>query len=112
MSIAIAADPIPLRQDERGVIRVGSTRVTLDTVVGAFKDGASAEEIVQQYDVLELGDVYRVIGYYLHHRTEVEDYLRQQGAAADELRTRLESQSGTAGIRERLLAGQRGKPGF
>ena len=25
MSIAIATDPVPLRQDERGVIRVGST---------------------------------------------------------------------------------------
>lgn len=112
MSIAIVADPIPLRQDERGVIRVSSTRVTLDTVVGAFKDGASAEEIVQQYDVLELGDVYKVIGYYLHHRAEVEDYLRQQGAAADELRTRLESQSEVAGIRERFLARQRAKPGL
>jgi uncharacterized protein (DUF433 family) len=111
MTIAIAADPVPLRQDERGVIRVGSTRVTLDTVIGAFKDGASAEEIVQQYDVLELGDVYKVIGYYLHHRTDVEDYLRQQGAAADELRSRLESQAEVAGIRDRLLARQQAKSG-
>ena len=111
MTIAIAADPIPLRQDERGVIRVGSTRVTLDTVIGAFKDGASAEEIVQQYDVLELGDVYKVIGYYLHHRAEVESYLRQQEAAAGELQTRLESQSEITGIRERLLARQQAKSG-
>ena len=109
MSIAIATDPVPLRQDERGVIRVGSTRVTLDTVIGAFKDGASAEEIVQQFDVLELGDVYKVIGYYLHHRAEVEEYLRQQGAAADELQARLESQSEIVGIRERLLARKRTK---
>ena len=68
------------------------------------KDLASAKEIVQEYDVLELGDVYKVIDYYLHHRSEVEDYLRQQGTAADELRTRLEFQSEIAGIMERLLA--------
>ncbi len=34
-----------LSRDADDVIRVGGTRVTLDTVVGAYRDGASAEEI-------------------------------------------------------------------
>lgn len=107
MSFAVAADPVPLRQDERGVYRIGSTRVTLDTVIGAFKDGATAEEIVQQYDTLELGDVYKVIGYYLHHRADVEAYLRQQEEAGQQLQAHLEARSDVVGIRERLLARQR-----
>lgn len=53
MSLAIEqSQPIPLRSDADGVIRVAGTRVTLDTVAYAFKHGATAEEIVQQYPTL------------------------------------------------------------
>ena len=47
--LAITAAPIPLEADLDGVVRISGTRVTLDTVVAAFKDGATAEEIVFQY---------------------------------------------------------------
>ncbi len=40
-----ASETVPLVRDADGVIRVGKTRVTLDTVVSAFLDGATAEEI-------------------------------------------------------------------
>jgi hypothetical protein len=36
---------VPLHTDADGVVRVAGTRVTLDTVVGAFEAGATAEEI-------------------------------------------------------------------
>lgn len=65
MSLVIESPPVPLNIDMDGVIRVGNTRVTLDTVVAAFKEGATAEEIVWQYPSLSLADVYAVIGYYL-----------------------------------------------
>ena len=48
MTLTIATEPIPLRMDSDGVVRVGKTRVTLDTVVAAFVEGATAEEIAQQ----------------------------------------------------------------
>jgi hypothetical protein len=38
-----------IHTDADGVVRVAGTRVTLDTVVGAFDTGATAEEIAQQY---------------------------------------------------------------
>ncbi len=38
-----ATEIIPIQVDTAGVIRIGGTRVTLDTVVGAFKDGATNE---------------------------------------------------------------------
>ena len=67
MSLVIEAPPVPLRTDEQGVMRVGKTRVPLDTVVYAFNQGSSPEEIVMSYPSLELGDVYAVVNYYLHN---------------------------------------------
>jgi len=49
MTLSIAVEPIPLKVDSDGVVRVGGTRVTLDTIVTAFNNGATAEEIVHQY---------------------------------------------------------------
>jgi len=46
---AITTATVPVVTDDDGVMRVGETRVTLDTVIGAFLDGAAAEEIVFQY---------------------------------------------------------------
>lgn len=98
---------IPLETDTYGVIRVSSTRVTLDTIVTAFKDGATAEEIAQQYPSVPLADVYYVIGYYLRKRDEVESYLGQRKKEADELQKQMEARFNPIGIRERLIARQK-----
>jgi uncharacterized protein (DUF433 family) len=95
---------IPLQTDSTGVIRIGGTRVTLDTVVGAFRDGATAEEIVQQYPSLNLADVYHVIGYYLRRTAEVEAYLQGRKADAETLRRQNEACFDPQGVRARLLA--------
>jgi len=42
MSTAIHADPTPMRADADGVIRIGTTRVTLDTLFAARKRSPSA----------------------------------------------------------------------
>ena len=56
-------------------MRIAHTRVTLDTLVSAFQDGATAEEIAQQYSAVPLADIYSLIGYYLRRRPEIEAYL-------------------------------------
>jgi uncharacterized protein (DUF433 family) len=61
--------------DADGVAYVSGTRVTLDTVITAFLEGGTAEEVVEQYPSLQLSDVYSVIGYYLRHKAEVDAYL-------------------------------------
>ncbi len=95
---------VPIETDADGVIRVSKTRVTLDTVVAAFREGATAEEIAQQYPSVPLGDIYSVIGYYLRRRREVEAYLTQRQQLAQEVRQENESRFDPIGIRERLLA--------
>lgn len=103
---AIAADPPPLALTPEGVIRIGGTRVTLDTVVGAFLDGESAEGIVDSYPSLGLADVYATIAYYLRHRAEVDAYLARREAEAAEVRARIETAFPPEGFRARLLARQ------
>ena len=75
MTLSTPAELMPLQVDSDGVMRVGGTRVTLDTVIAIFEQGATAEEIVQRFPTLDLADVYFAIGYYLRHRQEVDDYL-------------------------------------
>lgn len=95
---------IAMETDADRVIRVGGTRVTLDTLVEAFNEGATAEEIVQQYPSLELGDVYAVIGYYLHNRANIEQYLERRREEASRVRRENEARFSPDGIRDRLLA--------
>jgi uncharacterized protein (DUF433 family) len=111
MAPAIAAHPVPLTTDADGVIRVGGTRVTLETVVGAFEAGESAEEIAAGYPALSLADVYDTIAYYLRHRSETRAYLAERQAAASAMRREIESRPGYTDLRERLLERDRNRPG-
>jgi uncharacterized protein (DUF433 family) len=88
--------------DEGGVLRVGSGRVMLDSVVAAFAQGHSPETIRQQYPSLSLEEVYGAITYYLAHRNEVEQYLRRQDAVWEQWRARSEQTPGP--VVERLRA--------
>src|SRR5262249_19259648 len=104
MTISIVTKPVPLRTDAAGVLRVGKTRVSLASVISAFKEGATPEEIVQQYDVLSLAEVYAVIGYYLANQTEIDSYLAERRIQREQLRQELEARHQPQGIRQRLLA--------
>ena len=78
MVLILTSDPIPLKTDPDGAIRIGKTRVTLDTVVTAFLEGATAEEIKEQYPSLQLADIYFAISYYLRHQSEIDAYLLER----------------------------------
>ena len=104
MSLEIEAPPVPLRTGEQGVLRVGKTRVLLDTVVYSFNQGASPEEIVMSYPTLHLSDVYAVVNYYLHNRAEIDAYLQGREDDAARIRAENERRFPPDGIRERLLA--------
>lgn len=109
MILSSAMEVMPLDVDTQGVVRVGKTRVTLDTVIAAFSDGATAEEIVQQYPSLHLADVYHVIGYYLRRSAEVEAYLQQRRVQTETVRKQNQARFDPRGVRDRLLARRAGK---
>lgn len=102
--IAFVAQPPPLVLDEDGVLRVGGTRVRLETVINAFQVGCAAEEILLKYPSLHLTDIYAVITYDLWHRAEVDVYLAERRHLADTVRQENETRFSPASIREHLLA--------
>jgi uncharacterized protein (DUF433 family) len=105
MSVTVHTDPVPLRVDESGTIRVGCSRVTLDVLLADYRKGLSPEEIVRQLDTLELADVYAAIGYYHRHRQEVEQYLARRHTEAEVLRQEIESaQPNRAELKARLTS--------
>ena len=105
MSLSIEQpQPVPLGAGQDGVIRVGDTRVTLDTVVEAFRRGATAEEITQQYPTLALADVYSVLGYFLRHEEQITAYLAERTSARDAVRRENEHRFDPQGVRDRLAA--------
>lgn len=104
MTLAIVLESAPIETDAYGVVRVARTRVTLDTVVTAFLEGCTPEEIAEQYPSLQLSDVYLVIGYYLRHRDEVHTYLAERQRQANVIQQEAEQRFNPIGIRDRLLA--------
>jgi len=104
MTFAVATETIPLEMNTDGVVRVGKTRVTLDTIVMGFTEGATAEEIAQQYPSVYLADIYSVLGYYLRRRSEVEAYLSRRRQQAEQVRRHNEARFDPNGVRDRLLA--------
>ena len=82
---------VPLRTDEHGVIRIGKTRVTLTTLISFYQQGESPEQLVEDFDVLTLKEVYAVIAYYLEHTDEVDEYIRQQRAEGERIRREMET---------------------
>lgn len=107
MPLTLATEAVALVIDADGVARVGQTRVPLETVIMAFTQGATAEEIAQQYPSLHLADVYQVIGFYLRRTAEVEAYLVQRNSHVERVRGENESRFDPHGVRARLLARRR-----
>src|SRR6266581_7627802 len=99
---------LPFRLTEEGTIRIGDSRVSLDSVVHHYKLGAAAEQIAQKFPALDLADVYAAISYYLNNEDAIEEYLRQQEARGNEIQDGIESdpqyQRSSAELRGRLLA--------
>ena len=103
--VILHTDPLPLRLDESGTIHIGPSRVTLDVLLADYRSGMTAEEIVRELDTLDLADVHFAISYYLRHRDEVDEYLRQRRAQADELQRRIEAtQPDRPNLKAELLA--------
>jgi uncharacterized protein (DUF433 family) len=100
---SLAPEPPPLRLAD-GMLRVGATRVSLDSVIHAFNAGSAAEEILLRYPTLDLRHIYSVIAYYLWHRDIVDAYLEERRKYGEEVEREIRARWPTEGIRERLLA--------
>src|SRR5262245_10516090 len=97
-----------VHQDEHGVLRVGGTRVMLDSVIAAFHQGHSAETVVQEYPALSLEEVYGAFAYSLGNKHEVDQYLRRQDEVWNQWRERAEAVTSPVVQRVRARSGKAG----
>lgn len=112
MTLAVVADPTPIRVDPDGAVRVGDTRVLLASVVYRHQQGDSPEEIHESLPGAPLADIYAAIAYYLRHRAEVDSHLADLGTEAERLQWEVEAEYGLPEeLRERLRARLRERQG-
>lgn len=52
-------------------------RISLDSVVYAFRDGAAPESILRSFPLLTLEEIYGAITFYLSDQEAIDAYLRQ-----------------------------------
>jgi uncharacterized protein (DUF433 family) len=82
--------PKPVRMDSHGVLRVGDTRVSLDSIVYEFNRGEDAATIQRNFDTLSLAEVHAAIAYYLHNKADIDKYLKEQEIEQDNIQKRIE----------------------
>jgi len=104
---AAGPESVPFEITGDGTARFPGTRIPIDTVISAFEEGVTPNEIAQQYPSLALADIYQFLGYYLKHRDETEAYLAERRIRAAEVRAENESRWNPAGIRKRLRSRRR-----
>jgi uncharacterized protein (DUF433 family) len=79
---------------------VSGTRVSLDSLVHAFRRGESPETICQNFELLHLEEVYGAIAYYLANQADIDAYLLLQGEKWTE--GKCSSEPLSANLRDRL----------
>ena len=67
----------PYIEERDGGLYVAGTRVSLDSVVIRFQQGASSERIVQSFPTLKLSQVYGAIAYYLENEKTIGEYIAE-----------------------------------
>ena len=104
--MVVRLDPPPsvLQMDESGTIRVAGTRITLDTLIGAYKRGDTPQEIAEGFPSLGLAVIYSVIAYYLHHQAELDQYLEEGEREAEKHRQDFENDPKNTTFRAKLIA--------
>src|SRR5687768_10753961 len=93
---------VPLAQDADGTVRVIGSRMTLDTVVSAFKRGNTAEQIQDSFPSLTLSQIYGAIAWYIDHQEEADEYLKERHTEAEGLRQEIEGEPKNAEFRETI----------
>ena len=64
-------------EQRNGGYYVSGSRVSLDSIVYAFRRGASPETIRGSFPILTLEQIYGAIAFYLSKQSEIDEYLRK-----------------------------------
>ncbi|MEN3331684.1 MAG: hypothetical protein V7641_1049 [Blastocatellia bacterium] len=70
-------------EQQDGGYWIRGTRVSLDSIVHAFKRGAAPETIRRSFPLLSLEEIYGAITFYLQHESEINAFLQRSEAEFD-----------------------------
>ena len=65
-------------EQREGVYYIPGTRISLDSIVYAFREGCSPETIREDFEGLTLAHVFGAIAFYLDHKAYIDAYLLQR----------------------------------
>ncbi len=94
------AQTAPLMLWEDGSICIGSSRVTLDSVVHEFMQGSTTEQILHDFPSLSLREIYGAISYFLEHEDPVSQYLRWREEEAQKVWAEIEDRPRVERLRQ------------
>jgi uncharacterized protein (DUF433 family) len=93
-------------EERDGNYYVAGTRISLDSILHAFRRGESPETICQNFELLSLEEVYGAITFYLANQAHLDSYLLRQGEKWAEGKRNAEPLP--ANLRERLMRAREG----
>jgi uncharacterized protein (DUF433 family) len=88
--------------DMAGVLRVGNTRVSFETVLEAIQRGLDADGIKSKYPDLELTDIFALQEYYIENRFVLDRHLTGCMELAARNCNLSESRSSTRSLRDQI----------
>lgn len=65
---------------------ISGTRVSLDSIVYGFLRGEIPEGIAGSFPALGLEQIFGALAFYLAHRAEIDEYLRQGKEEFEQMR--------------------------
>ena len=66
-----------------GRLRIDGTRMTVNQIITLYKQGLTAQQIIEQYPQRALREIYTVLAWYHDHQAEFDEELAQE-AIGDE----------------------------
>ena len=65
--------------------RIAGARVSVQQIAALHKDGLRPTDILNEYEFLNLAQIYAALAYYYANQTEIEAYLAEEAAEYDRL---------------------------
>lgn len=78
-------------QQREGNWYVGASRVEVYSVIAAWQQGYSPEEVQSGFPTLSLAEVYGTILYYLEHKDELDAFFRETDERYRKLKAEAEA---------------------
>lgn len=95
-------ETVPLNQWDDGSIRLVGSRLKLDMLVHCYNAGETWEEIHEGFPSASIEQIKTIIGWYLDHKAEADEYLREEEAEEEKILQELANRPESIAFREKL----------